>query len=151
MLKSSPEYYGATAGDSGTWRRGSWRASPVPRIPKGIGCEGAGASVTASQSRHANFSRTCSSNFQRRGSHSSVSETATPGLCRRRPPYLPQAQGALRHECPLEHRQHPPDRERLRGGAGRPTDTFSRRAKARFLDPGSPQLRNPDQLRCGDP
>jgi len=46
-----------------------------PANPRGIGCDGAGGSVIASQSRQANFSRTRSMIFQRRGSHSSVLDT----------------------------------------------------------------------------
>src|SRR5664279_4583339 len=65
-----------------------------PAKPRGIGCEGAGGSVIASQSRQENFSRTCSMIFQRRGSHSSVLVTTSPSLRNRRPPHLPQEQGA---------------------------------------------------------
>ena len=65
-----------------------------PAKPRGIGCDGAGGSVIASQSRQANFSRTRSMIFQRRGSHSSVLETTSPSLRSRAPPHLPQAQGA---------------------------------------------------------
>jgi hypothetical protein len=65
-----------------------------PAKPRGIGCEGAGASVIASQSRQENFSRTRSMIFQRRGSHSRVFETTSPSLCSRALPHLPHAQGA---------------------------------------------------------
>jgi len=65
-----------------------------PAKPRGIGWEGAGASVIASQSRQENFSRTCSMIFQRRGSHSRVFDTTSPSLCSRALPHLPQAQGA---------------------------------------------------------
>ena len=65
-----------------------------PAKPRGIGWDGAGVSVTASQSRHVIFSRTCSTTFQRRGSHSSVRDTVSPSLRRRSPPHLVQAQGA---------------------------------------------------------
>ena len=65
-----------------------------PAKPRGIGCEGAGGSVIDSQSRQVNFSRTCSTIFQRRGSHSSVFVTSSPSLRRRTPPHLPQVQGA---------------------------------------------------------
>src|SRR5664279_730352 len=65
-----------------------------PAKPRGIGCEGAGGSVIASQSRQENFSRTCSMIFQRSGSHSSVLVTTSPSLRNRRPPHLPQEQGA---------------------------------------------------------
>jgi transposase len=50
----------------------------------GIGRERAGGSVIPSQSRHENFSRTCSTIFQRRGSHSSVFDTTSPSVRRRR-------------------------------------------------------------------
>ena len=65
-----------------------------PAKPRGIGCDGAGGSVIASQSRQVNFSRTCSTIFQRRGSHSSVLDTSSPSLRSLTPPHLPQAQGA---------------------------------------------------------
>ena len=48
-----------------------------PAKPRGIGCDGAGGSVIASQSRQENFSHTCSMIFQRRGSHSSVLVTTS--------------------------------------------------------------------------
>ena len=65
-----------------------------PAKPRGIGCDGAGGSVTPSQSRQANFSRTRSMTFQRRGSHSSVLDTTSPSLRSRAPPHLPQTHGA---------------------------------------------------------
>ena len=65
-----------------------------PAKPRGIACEGAGGSVMASQSRQANFSRTRSMIFQRRGSHSSVRDTASPSLRSRAPPHWSQTQGA---------------------------------------------------------
>src|SRR4029077_2474775 len=65
-----------------------------PAKPRGIGCDGAGASVIASQSRQENFSRTCSMTFQRRGSHSRVFDTTSPSLRSRLLPHLPHAQGA---------------------------------------------------------
>ena len=65
-----------------------------PAKPRGIGCDGAGGSVTPSQSRQANFSRTRSMIFQRRGSHSSVLDTTSPSLRSRAPPHLPQTHGA---------------------------------------------------------
>jgi hypothetical protein len=86
------------------WRfSGRWSANLPTRImasrlgpakPRGIGCDGAGGSVIASQSRQANFSRTRSMIFHRRGSHSSVLETTSPSLRSRDPPHLPHAQGA---------------------------------------------------------
>ena len=76
------------AGERRAWRfNGKWSTNlPTgimasrlrPAKPRGIGCGGAGGSVIASQSRPANFSRTRSMTFQRRGSHSSVFDTASP-------------------------------------------------------------------------
>ena len=72
----------------------STRASRFgPARPRAIGCEGAGGWLIASQERQLTFSRTCSTTFQRRGSHSSVSVTSSPSL-RTGPPHLGQAQGA---------------------------------------------------------
>ena len=65
-----------------------------PAKPRGIGWDGAGVSVTLSQSRHVIFSRTCSTIFHRRGSHSSERDTTSSSLRRRAPPHLAQAQGA---------------------------------------------------------
>jgi hypothetical protein len=65
-----------------------------PAKPRGIGCDGAGGSVTLSQSRQANFSRTRSMIFQRRGSHSSVLDTTSPSLRSRAPPHRAQTHGA---------------------------------------------------------
>src|ERR1700722_5802731 len=83
---------------SGWWSRNLAAKTIARRLgpakPRGMGCEGAGGSLIASQSRHANFSRTCSTIFQRRGSHSSVLETTSPSLRRRKPPHLPQARRA---------------------------------------------------------
>ncbi len=64
-----------------------------PARPRAIGCEGAGGWLIASQRRQLTSSRTCSTTFQRRGSHSSVSVTSSPSL-RTGPPHLGQAQGA---------------------------------------------------------
>ena len=61
-----------------------------PARPRAIGCEGAGGSVIPSQSRQENFSRTCPTTFQRRGSHSSDSVIASPSLRRFTPPHLPR-------------------------------------------------------------
>src|SRR3954464_9649491 len=63
-----------------------------PARPRAIGCEGAGGWLTASHERQETFSRTCSTTFHRRGSHSSVSVTSSPSL-RTGPPHLGQAQG----------------------------------------------------------
>ena len=76
-----------------------------PAKPRGIGWEGAGASVIASQSRHENFSRTCSIIFQRRGSHSRVFDTTSPSLCSRSLPHATRAGAPVRRyvrpaDCP---------------------------------------------------
>jgi hypothetical protein len=49
--------------------------------------------VIASQFLQVNFSRTCSTTFHRRGTHSSVSVTSSPSFLTT-PPHLGQAQGA---------------------------------------------------------
>ena len=57
-----------------------------PARPRGIGCDGAGGWVIASQARQENFSRTCWITFHCRGTSSSVSVTSSPSLrngCRR--------------------------------------------------------------------
>jgi hypothetical protein len=54
-----------------------------PARPRAIGCEGTGGSVIPSQSRQENFSRTCSTTFQRLGSHSSDSVAGEPTSNRR--------------------------------------------------------------------
>ena len=107
--------FDALAEKAALWRfSGRWSPNLPTRImasrlgpakPRGIGCDGAGGSVIASQSRQANFSRTRSMIFQRRGSHSSVLETTSPSLRSRAPPHLPQAQGRARRcarpaDCP---------------------------------------------------
>src|SRR5438105_3709173 len=62
-----------------------------PARPRAIGCDGAGGSVMPSQSRQENFSRTCSTTFQRRGSRSGDSVTVSESLRRFGRPHLPQA------------------------------------------------------------
>ena len=64
-----------------------------PARPRAIGCEGAGGWLIASQARQETFSRTCSTTFQRRGTHSKVSVTSSPSL-RTGPPHFGQLHGA---------------------------------------------------------
>ena len=71
---------GSAAGAGRTSRPAPGRAGSGPARPRAIGCEGAGGWLIASQQRQLTFSRTCSTTFQRRGSHSSVSVTSSPSL-----------------------------------------------------------------------
>jgi hypothetical protein len=64
-----------------------------PARPRAIGCEGAGGWLTVSQARQLTFSRTCSTTFHERGTHSRVSVTSSPSFLTG-PPHLGQAQGA---------------------------------------------------------
>ena len=65
-----------------------------PAQPLGITWNGAGAWLIFSQSRQVNFSRTVSTNLNRRGISSSVLVTSSPILASRDPPQQAQAFGA---------------------------------------------------------
>jgi len=96
-----------------------------PAKPRGIGWDGAGVSVTPSQSRHVIFSSTCSMIFHRRGSHSSERDTTSSSLRRRAPPHLAQAQGA-------GYTIRSTGRQAVEQGAGEPLGPEVQSSKGRF-------------------
>ena len=70
-------------------------SSVGPMRPRGVAWNGAGGWLIFSQSRQVNFSRTVSTNLNRRGISSSVLVTSSPILASREPPQQAHAFGRL--------------------------------------------------------